>query len=360
MKLTLALGLLAVLTLRPAVAQTQWQGQAESDTVLHDFKFDDGESLPELKLHAITLGTPQRDAAGQVRNAVVILHGTSGTSRDWLRPDFANEIFAPGKPLDVTKYYVILPDGIGRGGSAKPSDGLLMKFPHYRYADMVRATYRQVTEDLGVTHLRLVMGASMGGMQTWMWAGMYPGFMDAAMPMASQPARISGRNWISRYVAIQAIRNDPGWHDGNYTTPLTQWTWTAPGGRLLTENVAALAAAYPTVEDGEKYYRRLLENAKHADARDTVYATEAVMDYAPEPLLPAIKARLTAINSADDDVNPPVLNTVGPAVARIPNAHYVLIPADLTTRGHYTYFQAAKWSVHLAELLADSRPDLPQ
>ena len=309
---------LLALALRPAAAQTAWPGQVERDTVLHDVMFDSGERLAEMQLHAITLGTPHRDAAGHTDNAVLILHGTSGTARQWLAPEFADEMFAPGKPLDVAKYYVILPDDIGRGGSAKPSDGLKMAFPHYRYADMVRAAYRQVTEGLGVTHLRLVMGASMGGMQTWMWAGIYPDFMDAALPMASQPARISGRNWISRYVAIQAIRNDPGWHDGNYTTPPTQWLWAAPGGRLLTENVAALAKAYPTVADGDAYYRKLLDAAKRSDARDSVYAMEAVMDYAPEPLLPNIKARLVATNSADDDVNPPVLDTVGPAVARIP------------------------------------------
>jgi homoserine O-acetyltransferase len=352
MKTILGLILLAALT-QPAAAQTTWPGQAEHDAVLHDFAFDSGETLAEIKLHSITLGTPHRDAAGRIDNAALILHGTSGTARNWLTPEFANEIFAPGKPLDVARYYVIMPDGIGRGGSAKPSDGLKMQFPHYRYADMVRATYRQVTEGLGITHLRLVMGASMGGMQTWMWAGMYPDFMDSAMPMASQPARISGRNWISRYVAIQAIRNDPGWHDGAYTTPPTQWLVTAPGGRLMTENVAALARAYPTVADGEKYYRRLLEAAKRTDARDSVYATEAVMDFAPESLLPRIKAHLVAINSADDDVNPAALNTVGPAVAAIPGAKYVLIPADLTTRGHYTYEQAVKWAPHLAALLAE-------
>jgi homoserine O-acetyltransferase len=349
----LVLAALAWFSLHPAAAQTSWPGQTEIDTTLHDFAFDSGETLAEMKLHAITLGTPLRDASGHIANAVLILHGTSGTGRNWLTPDFAREMFAPGKPLDAAKYYVILPDGIGRGGSAKPSDGLKMKFPHYRYADMVRATYRQITEGLGITHLRLVMGASMGGMQSWMWAGMYPDFMDDVMPMASQPARISGRNWISRRISIEAIRQDPGWQDGNYTTPPTQWLVTAPGGRLFTENVAALAQSAPSVEAGDAYYRRLMEAAKRTDARDAVYATEAVMDYAPEPLLPRIKAKLLAINSADDDVNPAVLNTVGPAVAKIPGAKYVLIPADLTTRGHYTYEQAAKWAPHLAALLAD-------
>jgi homoserine O-acetyltransferase/O-succinyltransferase len=352
-QLVAALMALALATSSSA-AQTQWIGQSSVDTLLHGFRFESGETLPELKLHALTLGVPHRDAAGHIDNAILILHGTSGTSRDWLRPEFANEIFAEGKPLDAAKYYIIMPDGIGRGGSAKPSDGLLMAFPHYRYTDMVRATYQQITQGLGVTHLRLVMGASMGGMQTWMWAGMYPHFVDAAMPMASQPARISGRNWISRYVAIQAILHDPGWQDGKYTIPPTEWIWSAPAGRLLTENVIRLAHDHPTVEDGKAYYRSLVENARRQDARDTLYATEAVEDYAPEPLLPNIKAKLLAINSADDDVNPEALGTVAPAVAKIPGARYVLLPADITTRGHYTYFQAVKWSHYLADLLAQA------
>ncbi|WP_158742187.1 alpha/beta fold hydrolase [Acidisphaera sp. L21] len=339
-----------------AFAQTKWPGQAETDTVLHDFAFASGEHLAAMTLHATTIGMPQRDAAGEITNAILLLHGTSGTGKNWLTPSFADEMFAPGKPMDAAKFYVILPDGIGRGGSAKPSDGLKMAFPHYRYGDMVRATYQQVTQGLGVHHLRLVLGASMGGMQTWMFAGMYPDFMDAAVPMASQPVRISGRNWISRRVAIEAIRNDPGWQDGNYTTPPMQWTFTAPAGRLLTDNVQALAQVAPSVDAGDALYRRMVDNARHADARDSVYATEAVMDYAPEDLLPRITTHLLAINSADDDVNPAVLNTVGPAVAKIPGAHYVLLPADLTTRGHYTYEQAAKWSRYLVELMAGQTP----
>jgi homoserine O-acetyltransferase len=345
--------MLCLLLASPAMAQTTWPGQAEQDTILKNVTFDSGETMAELKLHALTLGTPARDAAGKITNAVLILHGTSGTGKQWLAPEFANEIFAPGKPLDVAKYYVIIPDNIGRGGSAKPSDGLKMAFPHYRYADMVRLTYRQLTESLGITHLRLVMGASMGGMQSWMWAGMYPDFMDAVMPMASQPVRMSGRNWINRRIAIESIKNDPGWMDGNYTTKPTHWIVTQPAGRLGTSNVRQLQAAAPSVEAGDKLYRAMVENARTADPRDALYATEAVIDYAPEPLLPKIRAKLLAINSADDNVNPPELENVAPAIAAIPGAKFVLLPGDATTRGHYTYEQAAKWSQYLTALLTE-------
>lgn len=348
MRILLLLCLLLPLAAR---AETTWPGQTETDTILPSFTFDDGEILAQLKLHALTIGTPHRNAAGEIDNAILILHGTSGTSRNWLIPSFADEMFAPGKPMDASRFFIVLPDGIGRGGSAKPSDGLKMAFPHYRYADMVRATYRQLTEGLGIHHLRLVLGASMGGMQTWMWAGMYPDFMDVAVPIASQPARISGRNWISRRVAIEAIRNDPGWHDGNYTTPPTQWIITAPLGRLTTDNVQALAQTAPDTTSGDKLYRQMMDNARRLDARDSVYATEAVMDYAPEPLLPHIKARILAINSADDDVNPPSLNTTAPVIARLRGSQFLLIPADLTTRGHYTYEQAAKWAQTLHTFL---------
>lgn len=355
LRLLPTLGLLVAL-LAPAFARTAqaappWPGQAEGDWLLRDYAFASGESLPELRLHYTTLGTPRRDAAGAVTNAALLLHGTSGTGKNWLVSSFAEEMFGPGQPLDLAEWYVILPDGIGRGGSSKPSDGLRTRFPHYRYADIVQTEYRLVTEHLGVWHLRLVLGASMGGMQTWMWAGMYPGLMDVAVPMASQPVRISGRNWISRRVAIEAIRNDPGWQDGNYTVPPTQWVVTAPAGRLLTMNTLALQAEAPSAEQGDAVYRRMVADARRADANDALYSTEAVMDYAPEPLLPRIRARLLAINSADDGVNPAELGVTERAVAAIPGAGYVLIPASAGTRGHYTYEQAALWKQYMAALL---------
>ncbi|MBV8836745.1 MAG: alpha/beta fold hydrolase, partial [Alphaproteobacteria bacterium] len=202
--------------LAQTAARSAWPQQRAGDAILRDFRFDSGETLPELKLHYVTIGTIQRNAAGRVTNAVLLLHGTGGTLDAWLRPSLADELFAAGAPLDAARYFIILPDSIGRGGSSKPSDGLRTKFPHYRYGDMVRATYRLVTEHLGVDHLRLVMGTSMGGMQTWMWGGMYPDVMDALVPIASQPVAISGRNWMFRRMAIEAIRNDPDWNGGNY------------------------------------------------------------------------------------------------------------------------------------------------
>ena len=347
MRAVLALLLLA----GAARAAEPWPGQAEGDAVFRDYRFRSGEVLPELRLHYMTLGTPQRDAAGAIGNAVLLLHGTSGTGRQYLMPSFANELFGPGQPLDLARYYVILPDGVGRGGSSKPSDGLRTRFPHYRYTDLVESTHRLVTEHLGVTHLRLVMGGSMGGMHTWMWAGMYPDLMDVAVPMASQPVRISGRNWLSRRIAIEAIRRDPGWHGGDYTTPPTQWLVTQPAGRLSTASVTALQAAAPDVAAGDALYARMAADAGRLDANDALYATEAVMDYAPEASLPRIRARLVAINSADDDVNPASLHVMEPAVAGIPGARYVLVPATAETRGHFTYEQAVFWKAALAEAL---------
>ncbi len=343
--------LMLVLLLPLAAHAAPWPGQTEGDWTIADYRFASGETLSELKLHYTTLGTPKRDAAGEIVNAALLLHGTSGTGRNWLIPSFADEMFGPGQPLDLAQWYVVLPDGVGRGGSSKPSDGLRTKFPHYRYHDMVQSEYRLLTEHLGIHHVRLVLGASMGGMQSWMWAGMYPDFMDVAVPMASQPIRISGRNWINRRITIEAIRNDPDWHDGNYTTPPTHWVVTAPAGRLGTANVAALQEQAPDVEAGDKLYRQLVAEARKGDANDALYSTEAVMDYAPEDLLSKIRAKVLAINSADDNVNPPELGVTEAAIARIPGAQYYRVPASATTRGHYTYEQAALWKAQLVAVL---------
>lgn len=313
---------------------TAWPDQREGDFVLKGYIFANGETLPELKLHYTTIGTPHRNAAGEIDNAVLLLHGTSGTGRNWLLPSLADELFGAGQPLDASRYFIVMPDGIGRGGSSKPSDGLRAKFPHYRYRDIIASQYRLLTEHLGIRHLRLVLGSSMGGMHCWMWGGMYPGFMDALVPIASQPVEISGRNWISRRIAIEAIRNDPGWNEGNYTTKPTHYIRTAPFASLMTENVVRLQEMGSTREAADALYRQWVANVARGDANDQLYATEAVMDYDPAPLLGKITAKLLAINFADDAVNPPELGVVEPAIRQIPGARFVLVPASAETHGH--------------------------
>jgi homoserine O-acetyltransferase len=247
----------------------------------------------------------------------------------------------------------VIPDGVGRGGSSKPSDGLKGHFPHYRYEDIVTSEYRLVTEGLGIKHLRLVMGSSMGGMHTWMWGYTYPDLMDGLIPIASQPIEISGRNWIQRRIAAEAIRQDPGWNDGFYDKNPTQWTVTAPYGFLQTENVLQLQKMFPTREAGDAIYRKLQEEARRRDANDTLWGIEAVTDYNPTPHLHRIKARLMAINSADDEANPPQLASTEREIKRIPNAKYVLIPASEETHGHFTYLRASFWKTYVAEFLKD-------
>jgi len=341
-----------------ASAETMWPNQREGDFVLKDFRFGTGEVLPELKLHYATLGNAKRNAGGEIVNAVLLLHGTGGTWKSWMRPTLADELFTPGAPLDAERFFIVIPDGIGRGGSSKPSDGLRTKFPHYRYVDMVTATYRLLTEHLGVQHLRLVMGASMGGMHTWMWGEMYPDFMDGLVPIASQPIAISGRNWISRRIAIEAIRSDPDWNGGNYQQNPTHFAYTAPFGALMTESALSLQQAAPSREAGDALYRRMVEEAGKRDANDQLYAIEAVMDYDPAKALERIKAKLLAINSADDEVNPPELGVVEPAIRRIAGGRFVLIPASEKTNGHFTYFQAALWKQHLGEFMNELPPPM--
>ena len=351
MRFFAALVAMMVLAGAPAAGQTPWPGLREENVILRDFRFASGDTLAELRLHYITLGTPRRNAAGSITNGVLLLHGTSGSSASWLQATLADELFANGQPLDATQHFIVIPDGIGAGGSSKPSDGLRGRFPHYRYRDMVEAQYRLVTEGLGIRHLRLVLGTSMGGMQTWMWGETYPDFMDALVPVASQPIAMSGRNWITRRIRIEAIRNDPDWNGGNYDTNPTRYVYTLPLAQLMTENVVRLQEMAPTRQAADDLYQKLVEDARRNDANNQLYAIEAVMDYDPSKDLGKIRARLLAINFADDALNPPELGVLEPAIRRIQNAAHVLIPAGPDTHGHFTYMRAAIWKRHLAEFM---------
>jgi homoserine O-acetyltransferase len=341
-----------------AFAQTTWPNQLEGDFILKDYRFASGEILPELRLHYTTLGAARRDATGGIVNGVLLLHGTGGTGKQWLMPSLANELFGEGQPLDASRYFVILPDGVGRGGSSKPSDGLRGKFPHYRYHDIVASEHRLLSEGIGVRHLRLVLGSSMGGMHTWMWGEMYPDLMDGLVPLASQPIAISGRNWMTRRMLIDAIRNDSDWKDGDYDHNPSHFVYTAPLRALMTESVIQLQASAPTREAGDVFYEKLVEQARKTDANNLLYATEAVMDYDPSKDLEQIKAKLLAINFADDAVNPPELDVMEPAIRRIREAKLVIVPATVETHGHFTHLRAAFWKSHLAAFMKSLPPEI--
>jgi homoserine O-acetyltransferase/O-succinyltransferase len=324
----------------------------EGDASLGAFRFASGDSLSELRIHYRTFGSPQRDAAGHVRNAVLIIHGTTGSGAQFVSPNFAGELFGPGQPLDTARTYVILPDGIGHGRSSKPSDGLRARFPAYRYADMVLAEYRLVTEGLKVDHLRLVMGTSMGGMHTWLWGERYPGFMDALLPLASMPTQISARNRVWRRVAIDAIRNDPEWRGGEYTTPpagmrtAVQMLWLMGSNAVIRQRQAPTRAGTDSTIDA--YVANYM---KTADANDVLYAFESSGDYDPAPDLAKIRAPLVAINSADDLINPPELGILEREIKRVPKGRAVVIPMSEKTVGHGTHTMAALWKSYLVELL---------
>ncbi len=342
----------AALSSRAAAAPPTYPAQKEAEFVVKDFRFQSGEMLPEVRLHYVTLGTPQRDAAGRITNAVLLLHGTSSTSKQWFGPTMGPELFAPGQPLDASRYYVILPDGLGRGGSTKPSDGLRAKFPRYGYGDVVAAQHLLVTKGLGVEHLRAVVGTSMGGMHTWMWAERYPDMMDVAMPIACQPAAVSGRNLIFRRILTQAIRNDPDWQDGEYKTPPRHWLAAAPLWPMMLDSPVRLQEAAPTRQASLELYEKMVETArKDYDANDFLYWVESSFDYDPQPDLGKIKAKVVAVNFADDAINPPELTHVERLVRSVPGARFALVPASDKTQGHLTLRLAALWKPYLAEAL---------
>jgi homoserine O-acetyltransferase len=339
----------------PSDAASKWPNYREADFILKDYRFASGEVLPELKLHYRTMGVPRRDAAGKIINGVLLLQGNTGTGENWLRPTLADELYGPGQPLDARHYFIIMQDALGRGGSSKPSDGLKGNFPRYRYRDMVDSGYRLITEGLGVAHLRLVIGSSMGGMHAWMWAEMYPDLMDGVVPISCQPVQISGRNWLGRRAAAEAIRNDPDWKGGFYDTNPRHYIYSA-AGNFGVESPTRIQEMAPTLEAVDALYERRLAEAAKGDANNQLWAIEAIRDYDPEPDLDKITAKVLLINDAEDHANPPELGTVERAMQRVKHGRYVLIPAGPDTHGHFSHFYARLWKPYLIEFMATLGP----
>ena len=344
---------LALLLAAPAIAQTDYAAQLrEGDVMLRNFAFRSGERLELLRIHYATLGTARRDGNGRVTNAVMLLHGTGGSGRQFLQPQFAGELFGPGQPLDISRYYIILPDNIGHGRSSKPSDGQRMRVPAYDYDDMVEAQRRMLAE-LGVTRLRLLFGTSMGCMHGFVWAETDPEFARAMMPMACLPTEIAGHNRMWRRAAVEGIRSDPAWQQGNYTTPPVQGLRTAVS-LLQVAGFAPLylQRAFPDRASAEAYIvERIERDLPTRDANDLIYQLEASRTYNPLPNLERIRVPMTWVNSADDFINPPDYGIAEAAARRMPSARYVLIPASAETRGHGTHTWARFWRDELVDLL---------
>src|SRR5437762_9882844 len=327
----------------------------EGDYTIRDFRVASDESLPELRIHYRPLGKIDKDDQGRTRNAILIMHGTTGSGVQFIPPEFAGELFGKDQPLDATKFFIVLPDGIGHGKSSKPSDALHAKFPRYGYVDMVSAQYQLLTAGLGVNHARLVMGTSMGGMHTWLWGETHPDFMDALMPLASLPTQISGRNRAWRRMVIDAIRNDPDWRGGDYTAQpsslrtAAEMLWFMSSNPLLRQKEAPTRAKTDEVLD-----KFVADYLKTSDANDVLYAIEASHDYDPGPNLEEIHAPLLAINSADDMINPPELGILEGEIKRVPKGRAVLIPLSDKTRGHGSHTLAALWKDQLMSLLKET------
>ena len=340
----------------PAVSWPTQDGTVD----LPNFHFRTGETLPSLHLHYLTLGTLHRNPAGHIDNAVLLLHGTGGDAHSLLAPQFSTVLFGPGQPLDIAKYFLILPDDIGHGQSSKPSDGLHMRFPHYDYDDMVASQYAML-DALHVDHLRLILGTSMGCMQAFVWAETFPAFSDALAPFACYPVELAGRNRMTRYIAMESIRNDPAWKNGDYTAEPALGLRGAEAMLLvmgsaplqMQKNAPTRAAAEKFVDD---YMARTLT---HTDANDLLYYVDASRNYNPEPKLAAITAPILWINSADDFINPPELaeQLINPRILpKMPTGRYILIPVSDATRGHGTHTQAAVWKQYLINFLAQTEP----
>jgi homoserine O-acetyltransferase/O-succinyltransferase len=349
------MSLLAVILLAAAALSAQTPPQfpvTEGDYVAHDFKFKSGEALHELRLHYRTLGKAERDAQGRIRNAVLILHGTGGSGAQFLAPQFAGDLFGAGQLLDITRYFIILPDGIGHGKSSKPSDGMHAHFPAYDYDDMVAAQHLLVSEGLGVQHLRLIFGTSMGCMHSFVWGETFPDFMDALMPMACLPVQIAGRNRVWRKMLMDGIREDPAWNGGEYKEEPKEALRTA-------EDILVIAGSAPLVlqktlmdrEAADKYVQTAEQRAGELDANDLLYQVNASRNYNPSPHLDKIIAPMMWINSADDFINPPELGIAEKESKRLKNGTFVLLPISELTHGHGTHTWAVAWKSYLKQLL---------
>jgi homoserine O-acetyltransferase len=349
--------LLMVLLAATLARAADYPGSTEDNFLLRDFRFASGEVLPELRIHYRTIGVPRKDRRGVVRNAVLILHGTTGSGANFFRPEFAGELFSEGQPLDATRHYIILPDGIGHGRSSKPSDGHRARFPRYGYRDMIAAQHRLLTERLNVDHLRLIIGTSMGGMHTWLWGQTYPDFMDALLPLACLPTQISGRNRVWRRIITDAIRNDPGWAHGDYEIQPPGLRTACEMLFLMSNNPVERQKEAPTRERADQVLDDYVERTiKPLDANDLLYAMESSADYDPGPGLERIRSPLVAINFEDDLINPPELSILEREIRRVARGKAVLIPRSDRTRGHGTHTLAAVWKDHLVRLLDETEP----
>jgi len=364
MKLFLLSAAVAVasFSVAPAVRAADFPAPVDGDFAVRDFRFGSGETLPIVNLHYRTIGTPQHDASGVVRNAVMILHGTGGTGAGFLSQTFGGELFGAGQLLDARRYFIILPDGIGHGKSTKPSDGLHARFPKYTYDDMVRAQYAMLVDGLKVNHLRLVLGTSMGAMHCWVWGEMYPDFVDGLVPLASAPTQIAGRNRIMRKMIMDSITHDPAYKNGEYTEPPHAGMVGAVNLlMMMTSSPVGWHKSGPTRDGADGWYENQLKSRIAAnDANDMLYQFNASRDYDPSPNLEKITAHLLAINSADDVVNPPELGIMERLMPRVRHGRYILLPVTEQTRGHGTHSLPAIWGKYLAEFLKELAPAASQ
>ena len=340
----------------PSLAQAKesaapgFPGQTEGDFIIKGFHFNGGAVLPELRLHYVTLGAPHRNSDGEIDNAVLLLHSTGSDAMEFFEPDFSGPLYGPGQPLDLIKFYLIIPDAIGQ--SSKPSDGLRAHFPHYGYEDIVAAQHRLVTEKLGVTHLRLVMGLSMGGMHTWLWGERYPEMMDGLFPISALPVETGGRNRLWRHMIVEMIRNDPEWNGGDYKKQLECFVRLAPLLLIMNSNPARQYERYPTRAAADAWYDRIIQGARtHGEANNVLYHYDASSDYNPTPGLDKIKARLLLILFEDDQINSPEFAALSREMPRVKNGRFVTVPAGKESDGEGNNTDAKLWRSQLEDLL---------